>query len=191
MSLQSISQQGKAAAPNIFTLMREVRRKPPTQEESLAAYRAAGLEPTVPKGNSRWGTYMVCVEHDAVPYCMDHHGELRNVEHVVLHRKLAIERHHEMVKKVYEYCSARCDTPVWAMCGGGSQVQVFFGTVTGYLGILYLTLEDLAEQERLTANGYLEACGCESYVLVLQTGAGKAVFSGMQVPGVEVRGFGE
>lgn len=158
-----------------------------------ALFGQYGLTIVPTKGAGRWFKHMVTAEYDGVPYCMeprDGHGGINpgRVPDNMLHYQLTIERHHQQVKGVYEFLSQKQELgDVWAMIGGGSQLQVFFGNKSGYLAILYLTLEDLDEQQHLSSNGYLAACGNESFTLDIQGADKNKIFEGLKVSGVKVR----
>ena len=156
--------------------------------ELVRLYAALGLNVTEPKGKSWHCQTLVQAEHDGVPYCVDSHGEQdpKDMMHGVNHRKLAIERHHTEIKAVYEFLAAKPELgDIWVLMGGGCQIQAFFGNHTGYLAIMYLTLDDLDEDERLTENGYLAACGNAKHVLQANWTKNNAVFRGFKVPGVK------
>jgi len=92
--------------------------------------------------------------HDNVPYTFCHTNNLfihENIEeelerrtiHSVKHFKLGIKRHHSIIKKIYELCSGLYPyEDVWVMVGGGLQIQMFYGTSRGYVGTLYLSLDN-------------------------------------------------
>lgn len=162
-------------------------------DELVQLYASVGAMVTNPKGKSWHSRTLVCEEHDGVPYCMDSHGErgLRNIMHGVTHRKMMIERHHTKIKAIYEYCVGLGVGDICVLSGGGSQLQAFFGNDTGYLAILYLDLEDLAENKRLTDNGYLAACGNESHTLRVNWGKNNKLFMNQcKIPGVDVQKSG-
>lgn len=152
-----------------------------------------GLSVTQTKGRTRHFKHMVTAEHDGVPYSLaiaDGRGgyDPKKVAREVFHYRLTLERHHEHVKSVYEFLAKKEELgDIWVMVGGGSQLQVFFGNKNGYLGILYLTLENLKEQDRLTANGYLASVGNTSFTLVVQFEKNNDIFKEMKVPGVTVQ----
>lgn len=159
-------------------------------EAAAALYAKHGLSVTPPLGNNHWGKSMVCAEHDGVPYCMNthnSHGKLdpSKVAHVVEHRKQTIERHHDVVKAVYQYCMSQGFGPVWAMCGGGAQLQVFFGCKDGYVAILYLSLESRWQEE---VDDELQD---GAYVLQIQSGSYDDKFAAMNIPGVTPRTWAE
>jgi hypothetical protein len=52
------------------------------------------------------------------------------------------KRHWEKVKEIYQFCENFADGPLWTMCGGGAQLQQFFGDDYGYIGVLYLDMEN-------------------------------------------------
>ena len=159
---------------------------PDNFEELVALYRTHGLEVTSPKGKSRHGDTMVCAEHDGVPYCMDAHGNLNSIAHGIKHRELTIARHHAKVKAIYDYCQNLGVGDIWVLCGGGAQLQAFFGNKTGYLAILYLDLEDLGEQERMA--DYLALCGNKTHTLQVNWAKNDVLFEGkFACPGVALR----
>jgi hypothetical protein len=156
-----------------------------TMDPALAAlYLPHGLSVTTPKGNSRWGETMVCAEHDEVPYCMNAYGGentdpdtlKRSVEHSVTHRALTIERHHALIKAIYKYCVGLEVGDIWVLCGGGAQLQAFFGNQSGYLAILYLDLEDIESQESMSE--YLASCGNKTFLLQVNGAANDKLFEG-------------
>ena len=160
-----------------------------TFEAAAVLYRARGLDVTPPRGNNYWGQHMVCAEHDGVPYCMntnDCFGKLDpgKVDHVVRHRELTIQRHHALVKGVYEHCKTLGVGDIWVMCGGGGQLQAFFGNRKGYLAILYLTLE--SRSPAYTGDD-LKSVGNEPATLQVQTAENDVLFQHCHVPGVRVR----
>lgn len=156
---------------------------------AAALYAQRGLEVTPPEGNNHWGKHMVCAAHDGVPYCLntnDCQGQLdpSKVDGAIKRRQQTIERHHDHVKAVYDYCLAQGFGPVWAMCGGGSQLQVFFGHKEGYIAILYLTLK----HEPYEATDEEDSA---AHVLQVQSGKYDEKFSAMTVPGVQARTWNE
>lgn len=136
--------------------------KKPTFEQLAPLYQAHGLEVTPTLGSAWYCQTQVCAMHDGVPYCMDAHGG-DDIEHGVRHRALMIERYHEKIKAIYDYCVQLNIGDIWVLCGGGMQLQAFFGNSTGYLAILYLDLEDL-DQQAASAE-YMAAVGNQSHTL--------------------------
>lgn len=161
-------------------------------------FKDYGLDVVETKGNGRKRDLVTC-EYDGVPYSLalwDGHGGIdpSKIQHSVLHYTLMVNRHHAQIKVVYDHLIQNFGEElgdVWVMCGGGGQLQAFFGNRTGYLGILYLTLENMDDQERLTDNGYLAACGNESFTLTPNWDKNARLFKDMNVQGVQVRLFGE
>jgi hypothetical protein len=135
------------ASPAAPTASPVVENRFPTQfAAAQAACAKLGLEVTPPQGSSWHSQHMVCAAHDGVPYCLalnDYRGKLdeSKVASSMKRREDIIRLHHQEVKAVYEHFT-RLDEPVWAMCGGGLNRQVFFGNKEGYLAILYLTNEN-------------------------------------------------
>lgn len=122
-------------------------------------YKEYGLDVQETKGNTWHGKTMYTAEYDGVPYAVDDHGHYENegsdrsLRHAIKHRELIIERYHPLIKQVYEYCVALGIGDIWVMCGGGAQLQAFFGNKSGYIGILYLGMEDKKDEE----NEYVKA----------------------------------
>lgn len=61
-------------------------------------------------------------------------------------------RYYKPVKAVYDYCETIAEGPLWTICGGGMQLQQFYGDDNGYLCILYL---GMLEDENDFRCGYL------------------------------------
>lgn len=161
-----------------------------TYQAAAALFSQRGFETTPPRGASVWSKHMVCLEHDGVPYCLnnnDCYGKLdaSKIDRGLQRRQLIIQRYHAKVKAVYDYVAAQGLGDIWAMCGGGAQLQVFFGNRKGYVAILYLDLEDLGEQERLS--DYLTAVGNQSHTLVVNGLANDPYFESMSIAGVQLR----
>lgn len=161
-----------------------------TYEAAAALYAQRSVRTTPPKGASVWCKHMVCIEHDGVPYCLNNnssHGQLEpaKVDHGLHRRALIIERHHAKVKAVYEFCMSKNLGDIWVMCGGGAQLQVFFGNRSGYVAILYLDLEDMEEQKRMA--DYLVAVGNESHSLVVNGAQNDDYFEDLSIAGIRLR----
>lgn len=65
----------------------------------------------------------------------------RRVQHKANHFKLIKERHHDIIKKAFDYCVSLDIGDIWCMLGGGCQLQIFFGNHETNLAILYLSLD--------------------------------------------------
>jgi hypothetical protein len=89
-------------------------------------------------------------EYDGVPYGFDNIGNLHcerepekvlneRIERSIKGREMIIERHHDIVKKSYEYCKNLNIGDIWCMIGGGSNYSIYFGNHTGYLAELCLS----------------------------------------------------
>jgi hypothetical protein len=89
-------------------------------------------------------------EYDGVPYGFEDTGNLHcekdpekvlneRIQRSIKGREVIIERHHEMVKKSYEYCKNLNIGDIWCMIGGGSNHSIYFGNETGYLAELHLS----------------------------------------------------
>lgn len=157
-------------------------------------YKHYGIDVVPAKGKSWHSNLLVTAEKDGVPYSMepnDVEGKVdpTKIPHNVKHYKLTVKRHHKEVKAVYDFLvqnHGEALGDIWVMMGGGAQLQAFFGNHTGYLGIMYLSLESLKEQKELEESGYLEASGVTPYSLIPNWAKNNKYFKGMNVPGIEV-----
>jgi hypothetical protein len=93
------------------------------------------------------------LDRDGVHYLMNNYVEIfnkntneywiRNPEHNLFHMEIILKYYHSMVKSIYNYFEKlNLGENLYAMSGGGAQVQVFFGNRKGYLAILYLDLDN-------------------------------------------------
>jgi hypothetical protein len=58
-----------------------------------------------------------------------------------------IIRYYSLIKTIYDYCETIAEGPLWTMCGGGMQLQQFYGDDNGYICIQYLAMEDVEEDK--------------------------------------------
>lgn len=130
----------------------------------IDTFKKQGFDITEVKGNSRHGEHMVAIWHDGVQYAIDYHGHTDkkgnpDIEHGAKHLKIMLESevYHQKIKKIYDYLMALNIGDIWVMSGGGMQVQAFFGNKTGYVGILYLEMENVKKpkekEHTLVVNG--------------------------------------
>jgi hypothetical protein len=59
----------------------------------------------------------------------------------------SLSRHQDKIEAVYKFCETIAEGPLWTFCGGGMQLQQFYGDDDGYICILYLDMEDEKENE--------------------------------------------
>jgi len=161
-------------------------------EYFLERYRQYGLDVETSVGPRPY-SFSVTHHHDGVPYALYHNQahvgqfDVSKVKHNMEHILPLIERHHDMIKSIYDYLKMKVEGDLWVLSGGGSQLQAFFTNKTGYLGILYLDMVNLSDQTRLSDSGLLKASGNESFTLVPNFDHNKTLFKNMKVPGVKVR----
>jgi hypothetical protein len=162
-----------------------------SDDQRIALYAQHGLAVSVPEGRCSFSRSLMCAEHDGVPYCVDEHdhsfeeeGRIDSLLHGIKHRELIIERHHDKIKQVYDYCVNLDVGDIWILCGGGSQLQAFFGNHTGYLAILYLDMEDI--NERVNSE-YMKVIGNTSYTLSVNWPRNNPLFvNRFEIPGIEL-----
>lgn len=162
-----------------------------SDDQRIALYAQHGLAVTVPKGRCSFSRSLMCAEHDGVPYCVDEHdhsfeeeGRIDSLLHCIKHRELIIERHHDKIKQIYDYCVGLDVGDIWVMSGGGSQLQAFFGNNTGYLAILYLDMEDITEEVN---SEYMAAIGNTTLTLKVNWVRNNALFvNRFDIPGIEL-----
>lgn len=137
----------------IMSKLKELENPSMKFEDYKELYKKYGLDIQETKGNTWHGKTMYTAEYDGVPYAVDDHGHYekegddRSLMHGIKHREIMIKRYHGLIKQVYEYCVSLNAGDIWVMCGGGAQIQAFFGNKTGYLGILYLGMENEKDEE--------------------------------------------
>lgn len=155
----------------------------------LGQYRQYGLDVELSVGPSK-NNFSVTHHHDGVPYALYHNSayvgefDVSKVSHNMEHILPMIERHHTIIKAVYDYLRSNVEGELWVMSGGGAQLQAFFTNSTGYLGILYL---DLIDDLWGTSPDYLKACGNELFTLVPNFKRNNVLFKDMAIQGVKVR----
>jgi hypothetical protein len=162
-----------------------------TDEQRIEMYSNYGLEVTVPKGRCGFSENLMCAAHDGVPYCVDDHGHFfkeqddSSIKHSILHRELMIERHHDKIKQVYEYCTTLDRGDIWVLCGGGVQLEAFFGCRNGYLATLSLSLE----KDPFNTPKQKESVTKKVSRLQPNFEHNEPLFKGLKIDGVKVRYF--
>lgn len=151
-------------------------------EKIIRAYAGHGVIVTKPVSPANFCETMVCAEYDGVPYCVDCHDDLAKVPASIEHRRLTIERHHDLIKEVHAMCTERAGTPVWALCGGGGQMSIFFGNHTGYLAELSLSHVNLCGKSNMAE--YDNARRTSKYVMQVQWDHNDKLFRGFKHPSV-------
>lgn len=146
-----------------------------------ALYAAEGLAVTPARGHR--DKTMMAHMHDGVQYTVDDHGKL-DVSRSTGHLKLIIDRHHTVVKAVYEYCVALGVGDIWALSGGGCQLQVFFGNRTGYLAVLYLDMDDSPMGQAYKTDSTSPKT---DWIMQIQSVKNDPLFANMNIPGVKAR----
>ena len=139
-------------------VIKEEKRREQKRKENDGGYSEAkklfedlGLKVVKPKGiGKEHDRDTVCVVHDSVRY---HLVLMKNRDFDPRDRKkdsiseyndhqIVLKHYHPLVKELYNKIKLLPDIgDVWAMEGGGAQMQIFFGNKKGYLGILYLNMK--------------------------------------------------
>ncbi len=151
-----------------------------------ALYAAQGFQVTELKGKCSFDKTAFAYWHDDVQYAMDSHGKT-DVTHSTDHLKLILERHHSIVKQVYDYCIGLGVGDIWALTGGGCQLQVFFGNNTGYLAILYLDMDSSPMGKVYSEDVDDEDEDASGWTLQVQWHKNDPLFANMKIAGVNVR----
>lgn len=134
------------------------------EQKVIDAFKKKNFDITEVKGNSRHGEHMVAIWHDGVQYAVDYHGHLDSknnpdIDHGAKHLKIMIESevYHTKIKQIYDYLMKQNIGDIWVMAGGGMQVQAFFGNKSGYVGMLYLEMDNIKKpkekEHTLVVNG--------------------------------------
>lgn len=119
-------------------------------EKVITTFAKKGFDIVEVKGNSRWGEDMYAIWQDGVQYAIDYHGKTDkkgnpDIDHSCKHLKIMLnsEIYHQKIKKIYDYLMAQNIGDIWVLSGGGMQVQAFFGNKKGYVGTLYLEMDNV------------------------------------------------
>lgn len=113
---------------------------PLTFEVMREAYLKLGL--VVEEMPIAYGSSPVKVVHDGVPYTINVYHDEKRIATNAAKFYILRERHHELIKSLYEAWQPLSEKPLHVMSGGGLQLQAFFSSPKGYEGILYLSLID-------------------------------------------------
>jgi hypothetical protein len=161
----------------------EIAGKNDVKDQLPALYAAQGFKVTELKGKCSFDETAFAYWYDGVQYAMDSHGK-EDVTHSTNHLKLILERHHSVVKQVYDYCVALNVGDIWALTGGGCQLQVFFGNSTGYLAILYLDMDSSPMGQSYSADS--DDDEDDGWTLQVQWHKNDPLFANMKITGVNV-----
>lgn len=164
----------------------------PSLNAIIGSYEDYGIKAEPLKGGNWHTKTMVAIHHDGVQYSVDDGGlyfldnDKQRIEHSLYHYQLLSTHYHERVKEVYDYLKTKMTDDIWAMSGGGSQLQVFFGNKDGYIGILYFDDDQYvkvgvenAKKAAIIAN--------KKYTLVVQSAANNHYFENYANPNIKVR----
>lgn len=153
-------------------------------EQAKEMFSKEGMEVTKPVNFRKEGDRdTVCVIYDGVPYHMylmrsslvHEERNQQKVKEEITEFEMLKERHHDLIKKIYEkICQIPDIGDVWVLSGGGAQLQAFFGNNKGYLGILYFDLKNKKKSNDI-------------YTFV--TERNPELFKGFKIDGVKFRTF--
>ncbi len=126
-----------------------------TFDELQSKFKKAGMEVTKPVGSPDRGNngrmFVAMPPVDGMQYVADVY-DFNNVKQFIDKYK-RIQRHNDIIEKVYKYIESKYGKEIWIMSGGGAQLQAFYGNNTGYLATLYLDMEDPDDNDDLEAAG--------------------------------------
>lgn len=166
---------------------------PQEYEINQKLYASVGLAVEPMEGGCWFSDSAVAINHGGVQYSLNIHnkeGDAPEKLQVKLEKEkddfqLVIANFHDFVREIYDYLQSKNVGKIWALSGGGSQLQIFFGNETGYLAILYL-FEKEETRERAAAGksvmGRRKKC-----VLDVQWPQHNAIFEGFTHPKVQLR----
>lgn len=159
-------------------------------EEDIKAFSIYGIEVMPVIGASWYMKQASSIYYDGVQYAICIHSDqyeknLKSVAHGVNHLEQIKQRHHNLVKDVYNFLKTQPELgDIWVMVGGGCQIQAFFGNTSGYIGILYLDMDTPIENQ-LVNNDYLKAIGNEKFTLVANFEKNNKYFKGFKNPKIK------
>lgn len=92
---------------------------------------------------------MYAINVDNVQYTINFHNKYDkngkpDIAHGIKHLNVVLNNsfYKTKIKLIYDYLMNLDIGDIWVMMGGGMQIQAFFGNSKGYIGILYLNLEN-------------------------------------------------
>lgn len=116
--------------------------------KTFTKYLRLGIIPRLVRGNWMDGDYMYSIYHDDVQYTIDDMGDYEidgDVSYILEcleSRDLIIERHHDLVKSIYDFVRKKTGKEVWVRVDSGIQLNCTFGDSTGELAQLMLGFID-------------------------------------------------
>lgn len=123
-------------------------------DQDIQNFASFGINAQPVKGACYFMKAATSIVHDDVQYAISFNEgdqqeyKLKSIAHHVDHFEQIKQRHHDIVKYVYDFLKNKEGIgDLWAMSGGGAQIQVFFGNTTGYVGILYLDMDSPEENK--------------------------------------------
>ena len=111
---------------------------------TFAKYLRLGITPRPVRGNWIDGDYMYSIYHDDVQYTIDDLGdyEIDGDVSLILEcleaHEMIIERHHTLVKEIYELIKDHLQKDIWVCVGMGMQLHCTFGDNKGAFSHLML-----------------------------------------------------
>lgn len=155
-------------------------------EEDIKAFAINGIEAKPVDGARNFMKRSSRIDYDGVQYCIAFHSNnfeqnIKSISHSLDHFYQTKERHHHLVKAIYQHLTENSKLGhIWAMMGGGSQIQVFFGNESGYLGILYLDMDKKEENKDIDYS-------TEQFILSIENSAMDDIFNDFSHPLIKCR----
>lgn len=183
ISLKDIKQIQAVFDKEIDKLIKEEEKKFPDGgvSEVKKMLKAEGLSPV---NSTAWNKLedrdAVALIHDGVEYnvYMMKASKTSGKRTKTIAKDLAnkyratVKRYHSIIKPIYKEIKKRSKGQIYAMPGGGSQHQIFFGNSKGYIAILHL---DLISSRKNSSE----------YTLISQGLSGDSFLKGFKMDGIK------
>jgi len=147
-------------------------------------FKNAGMEVTKPIGSPERGSgrmFVAMPPVNGMQYVADVY-DFNNVKQFIDKYK-RIQRHNDIIEKVYKFIESKYGKEIWIMSGGGAQLQAFYGNKDGYLATLYLDMEDPKDNDDLLAAGRGDG---STFTLTVNGSKNDKNFKDCHIPNVEV-----
>lgn len=161
-------------------------------EEDIKAFSVNGIEAKPVIGACWYMRHASRIDYDDVQYAISFHSDKyeqnkESAAHGVNHLEQIKQRHHHIVKDIYNFLKGQYELgDIWVLVGGGCQIQAFFGNKKGYIGILYLDMDTPQENAEVN-DGYLKCIGNEKFTLEANFTENNKYFKGFKHPKVKFR----
>jgi len=158
---------GKPVIEKSFSLSDEEKE---FNQKTIEKFKEKGFDAHIPKGKFNKGdrTEVEIIEHgmDIRFYVMKGRGFSgpdQTIDMKIKRYHDIMNRHGKLVIEMYNFLRPCVSGPLWMMPSGGGELQAFYGTDSGYIGTLHLSMERHEDQDRRMGGKYVFAVNDKHY----------------------------